>query len=48
MGIAYSNGFVLCTAMRRGELLNLTWRDVNFDRMVVEVAHKDNSESAWE
>ena len=38
----------LCTAMRRGELLNLTWRDVDFERMVVDVAPKDDTEDTWQ
>ena len=37
----------LCTAMRRGELLNTTWRDIDFDRQSVEVAPKDDSEDCW-
>lgn len=38
----------LCTGMRRGELLNVTWSDIDFACMSVEVAHKDSTEHVWE
>jgi len=38
----------LCTGMRRGELLNLTWKDIDFERKVAEVSPKQNTEHTWE
>lgn len=38
----------LCTAMRWGELLNLTWRDIDFGNMTAEVAPKDDTDDTWE
>ncbi len=38
----------LCTAMRRGELLNLIWQDIDFERKTVEVSPKDNGCNTWE
>lgn len=38
----------LCTGMRRGELLNTIWRDIDFDAATVEVAPKFDSEHTWE
>jgi len=37
----------LCTRMRRGELLNATWRDVDFAGQKIHVAPKDNTEQTW-
>jgi len=38
----------LGTGMRRGELLNATWRDIDFARMTVDVAPKKGSVDTWE
>ncbi len=37
-----------CTGMRRGELLNITWRDVDFANQSVDVAPKKDRRDAWE
>ncbi|OHB49687.1 MAG: hypothetical protein A2Y10_05895 [Planctomycetes bacterium GWF2_41_51] len=37
----------LCTAMRRGELLNITWRDIDFDKKTIEVSPKPDSDFTW-
>jgi len=38
----------LCTAMRRGELLNATWMDVDFEAQTINVSPKKNTEHTWE
>ena len=38
----------LATAMRRAELLNCTWRDVDFDAQTVEVNPKRNTMETWQ
>ena len=38
----------LCTAMRRGELLNTTWRDIDFENMTIDVAPKKETQHTWE
>jgi integrase len=38
----------LATGMRRGELLNLTWRDIDFANMTVDVSPKKDSGCTWE
>jgi integrase len=38
----------LGTGMRRGELLNTTWCDIDFARMTVDVTPKKDSEDTWE
>ncbi len=37
----------LCTGMRRGELLNTTWRDVDFGGQKIHVSPKDGTEQTW-
>lgn len=39
---------VLCTGMRRGELLNTTWPDIDFENKTVDVSPKVGSEHTWE
>jgi integrase len=34
--------------MRRGELLNCTWRNVDFEGMTIEVCPKENTAETWE
>ena len=38
----------LVTGMRRGELLNATWRDVDFGNLTMEVNPKKNADETWE
>jgi integrase len=38
----------LATAMRRAELLNCTWGDVDFDAQTIEVNPKQNTTDTWE
>jgi len=38
----------LSTGMRRGELMNTTWRDIDFANMTVEVSPKKNGADTWE
>jgi len=38
----------VATGMRRGELMNATWRDIDFANMTVDVSPKRDSESTWE
>ena len=37
----------LATAMRRAELLNCTWSDVDFDAQTIEVNRKQNTKETW-
>ena len=37
----------LCTGMRRGELLNATWQDTDFERETIEVAPKRETPETW-
>ena len=38
----------LCTGMRRGELLNTTWKDIDFAGRKIHVSPKQDSEYTWE
>ena len=37
----------LCTGLRRGELLNLTWRDIDFEAKTVDVSPKLETDEVW-
>jgi integrase len=37
----------LATPMRRPELMNCTWADVDFDTQTIEVNLKDNTKDTW-
>lgn len=37
----------LTTAMRRGELLNCTWDDVDFEKQTIEVSPKQDTDTTW-
>jgi integrase len=37
----------LCTGMRRSELLNCTWSDIDFEKMTIEVLPKTNTDYTW-
>jgi len=38
----------LCTGMRRGELLNTIWPDIDFERKTIDVSPKKNTKQTWE
>jgi len=38
----------LATGMRRAELLNCTWSDIDFDAQTIEVNSKENTKNTWE
>jgi integrase len=38
----------LSTAMRRGELLNCTWKDIDFEEQTIRVAPKEETDQTWE
>lgn len=38
----------VATGMRRGELLNCTWDDIDFEKQTVEVSPKGNTDETWE
>ncbi|MCD4831433.1 MAG: site-specific integrase [Anaerohalosphaeraceae bacterium] len=38
----------LTTAMRRGEILNITWKDIDFENNQINVAQKKDTEFTWQ
>ncbi len=38
----------LSTALRRGELLNCVWEDIDFDKQTIKVTSKKDTETTWE
>ncbi len=38
----------LCTGMRRGELLNTTWSNIDFDRQTIDVSPKKDTDQTWQ
>ena len=38
----------LQTGMRRGELLNLCWSDIDFDEYAIDITPKSNTDETWE
>ena len=38
----------LCTGMRRGELLNTTWWNIDFDKQTIDVSPKKDTDQTWE
>jgi integrase len=38
----------LSTALRRGELLNCTWGDIDFEEQTIKVYPKANTAQTWE
>ncbi|MFC1633569.1 tyrosine-type recombinase/integrase [Planctomycetota bacterium] len=38
----------LSTALRRGELLNCTWADIDFEEQTIKVSPKANTDGTWE
>jgi len=36
------------TGMRKGELLNLTWRDVNFEKASIDISPKADTKETWQ
>jgi integrase len=38
----------LCTGMRRGELLNTTWRNIDFNKQTIDVSPQEGTDQTWE
>jgi len=37
----------LCTGMRRGEILNTTWSDIDFEKQLIRISPKEGSRHTW-
>lgn len=44
----WKNWVALCTGMRRGELLNTAWWNIDFDRQTIDVSPQKDIDQAWE
>jgi len=38
----------LCTGMRKGEILNATWRDIDFEKKTIKVSPKNDTQHTWQ
>jgi integrase len=38
----------LCTGMRKGEILNTTWRDIDFEKKTIKVSPKKDTQYTWQ
>ncbi len=38
----------LTTGMRKSEILNLAWSDIDFDEMTLTITQKDDTENTWQ
>jgi len=38
----------LCTGMRKGEILNATWRDIDFEKKTIKVSPKKDTQHTWQ
>ena len=43
-----SVAIALCTGMRHGELLNTTWRNIDFGKQTIDLSPKNDTDQTWE